>query len=239
MNNNNNSINAGCRAYLVNEQFSIFCNSQLSEGNPSELRNISIVGQNGPEICYDIMNDDMLDRFMHFIYSQKSVNAYISSNEYNIHKNRIKGDIFEDYCLNLLSKSDFIIKGFTQRRGVYIDEDMKRDAKIQHVSNGTILNIDFKFRSGETSFSTHEQLMKYVNYDKPSEFFHIIGGKGGKPYNPDVLYIIPVFIYKNEINQGRIVPTLFSTYEIFRRPVANADIFYNEISLQWQKLTSN
>ena len=110
-----------------------------------------------------------------------------------------------------------------------ITDDDNRDAKIRSKNSDKIFNIDFKFRSNDFPFTNVKQAKKYVNYDKYNEFFHIIAGQGNKPYAPENMYVIPLYMFKPFLNSGVGCSFSLDQYGMCKRASPDMDFSIEEL----------
>ena len=221
------------KAHLITEQYYLFCHSGKANAKPNEYKGICSVqnvgGKQIAKIDPEVLAGPLGERFIQYLYGLRLPEVYETAQDYIEHKNRITGDIFEDYCLQLFQDTDFEIIACTQRRQQRITEDYNRDVKIRSKNLDNIFNIDFKFRSTNFPFTNVEQAKKYVNYDKNNEHFHVIVGQGNKPYAPENMYVIPLYVFKPFLNSGVCLPFSLDKYEMCKRASPNLDFSTNEL----------
>lgn len=224
------------KAYLINEQYFLFCYGGKANAKPSDFKGICSVqnvgGKQTVKMEHKVLAESLEERFIQYLYGLRSPEVYDTAQDYIEHKNRVTGDIFEDYCLQLFQETDFEILACTQRRQQRITEDHNRDAKIRSKNSNNIFNIDFKFRSTNFPFTNMQQAKKYVNYDKNNEHFHIIAGQGNKPYAPENMYVIPLYIFKPFLNSGVCLPFSLDQYGMCKRASPDKDFSIGELYIR-------
>lgn len=221
------------KAHLITEQYFLFCYSGKANANPSEYKGIcytqNVDGKQIIKIAHEALAGSLEERFIQYLYGLRSPEIYDTNQDFIDHKNRVTGDIFEDYCLQLFQEKDFEILACTQRRQQRITDDYNRDAKIRSKNSDNIFNIDFKFRSTNFPFTNAQQAKKYVNYDKYNEFFQIIVGQGNKPYAPENMYIIPLYVFKPFLNSGMCCSYSLDKYGLCKRASPDKDFSIEEL----------
>jgi len=227
------------KAYLISEQYVLFCYGGKANAKPSDFKGICSVqnvgGKQTVKLDHKGLAGPLEERFIQYLYGLRSPEVYDTTQDFINHKNRVTGDIFEDYCLQLFKEQDFEILACTQRRQQRITDDYNRDAKIKSRKSNDIFNIDFKFRSSNFPFTYGEQAKKYVNYDKDNEHFYIIAGQGNKPYAPENMYIIPLYMFKHHINQDMNPQFFLANYETYKMESPDMDIsLYDLIDSGWK-----
>ncbi len=147
-------------------------------------------------------DNPLCEMFIQYLYGLRPIEHYSSKESYQHHKNYITGDIFEDYCLQLFPPISFDFIVCTQRREWLIVADGNRDVKLRHKRSSKVLNIDFKFRRNKDDpFVKHKQVTKYGDYNKREENYYLILGFGNQPFNPYEMYIFPIQLLTEIMNQ--------------------------------------
>ncbi|MEA3514497.1 MAG: hypothetical protein U9R34_03410 [Nanoarchaeota archaeon] len=224
------------KVHLITEQYYLFCCGGKGNAKPSDFKRIcSVQNVGGKQIVkldHKGLAGPLEEGFIQYLYGLRSPEIYNTNQDFIDHKNRITGDIFEDYCLQLFPEKDFEILACTQRRQQRITDDYNRDAKIKYRNLDYIFNIDFKFRSTNFPFTNAQQAKKYVDYDKYNEFFHIIVGQGNKPYAPAKIYVIPLFTFKSYLDSGVCCSYSLDQYGLCKRAIPDTDFSIQELHIR-------
>jgi hypothetical protein len=109
------------------------------------------------------------------------------------------------------------------------NKDMSADAAVN--PQRIRFNIDFKFRKFNGEYVKSEKMKDYIDNEfAEGRDFYLITGKGGVPFAPDEMQIIPCTDYANnlcvDINSYDFRPSANTN---FRRSHKNADIIASEV----------
>jgi hypothetical protein len=116
--------------------------------------------------------------------------------------NYAKGDLFEEYVINLFPAEYFKILHATTRRddlgGRQIESAKNPDFHIQHIPSRHKFWVEAKFRqniyNNKLIWCNQNQLMRYKKFQdsvRPEKVYIVIGN-GGSPSAPEIIYCIPL-----------------------------------------------
>lgn len=116
--------------------------------------------------------------------------------------NKKKGNDFEDFIARKFPKKHYVfldwVSDKTTLTGLSPESNKNPDLKFKHRDSGKILHIECKYRFDDNASLEDWRLKRYKRFGAVNkENVFIAFGTGGKPNNPDNLYIIPTYKIKN------------------------------------------
>lgn len=116
--------------------------------------------------------------------------------------NYSKGDLFEDFVVDLFPESVYQLVQITPRRedldGRWVEQAYNPDIQIRHLPSGHLFWVECKFRSSTYMNKLHwcepNLLYRYKDFQesvRPEKVF-VVAGLGGRCNDPESLYCIPL-----------------------------------------------
>ena len=162
----------------------------------------------------------------------KSSSASVSSSQYTARKENPvhesadvgsntdvdKGDMFEQYVVDLFNKSHFNVVEWTtdmmRKHNRYVESDSNPDLTMRHKTTDVVFSVECKFRSklyrGALNWSNWKQLRRYKSYSFDNEVpLFVVIGLGGSPQCPDRMFCIPI----EDMEYPSLYPKIFEEYE--------------------------
>ncbi|MDT8357461.1 MAG: hypothetical protein RQ758_03040 [Methanomicrobiaceae archaeon] len=154
-----------------------------------------------------------------------------------------KGDLFEQYTVNILNKQKkyFTLFDWTRdihdkQKGTYVESNRNPDLLVQYDYTKEKFAIECKWRSGlyynkkfndkMLGWATPEKIRYYRNYSKTNKIpVFIFIGLGGRPDNPETTFCIPL----EEAKYPDLFPNVLEKYE---RTPPNKPFFWRDGNLK-------
>lgn len=151
------------------------------------------------------------------------------------------GKQFEDYVLNLFPEAHFSIihktVGAADLHGRKTEDCIYPDYKFRDKSSSIPFWVECKYRSsrvndGSVVWTDRDHLERYQNIQKESKTkVYVILGLGGKPDNPDSLYLFDTEC----IRYPKLYPSTLRKCQIQKHPIKNL----NEMNAHIRDITSH
>lgn len=129
-----------------------------------------------------------------------------------------KGDMFEQYVVDLFNKSHFNVVEWTtdmmRKHNRYVESDSNPDLTMRHKTTDMVFSVECKFRSnlykGALSWSNWKQLRRYKSYSFDNEVpLFVVIGLGGSLQCPNRMFCIPI----EDMEYPSLYPKIFEEYE--------------------------
>lgn len=150
-----------------------------------------------------------------------------------IDKMKEKGDMFEGFVASKFNKKNFKLiewAGDKYYNGVFAETTLHPDLKFRFKTIGVEqeFSIECKYRSHFTGecieWALEKQMQNYRQYQKEQEIPVFVAiGVGGKPNNPDELFLIPL----KHIEENILHQSMLKKYK--KRNFKTHDIYFNHV----------
>ncbi len=148
------------------------------------------------------------ESYVIFLFILALVGGYVVYKKYKPTRHKI-GRTFESYTLSLFGPKDWIIVtktgDFAEKLGRKVESDSNPDLIMKHRTTNKVIAFECKYRSAFKKLNRGEgvvwaQEYQIKNYKVYQEKTHtpvfVVIGVGGKPTNPQHLYLPPLYALK-------------------------------------------